>query len=94
MEAPPRWLFFEPRGWSLARVHVAGALALIGIYAYFELRYGSGLVSTLVIGFASGLAGLAEMLPSDRRRTAGALRVAAVGVLVALMVRSLLALVS
>ncbi|MDS0475204.1 PHP domain-containing protein [Natrinema sp. 1APR25-10V2] len=48
----------------------------------------SGLASMLVIGTAVGLSGIAEFLPKDRRHLAGALRVAAIGILVLLVLRS------
>ncbi|WP_254761916.1 hypothetical protein [Natrinema marinum] len=89
MEIRPMELFSEPSGWETARVSLLSAVAFFGIYAYFEVLYNSGLASTLVIGAAAALSGIAEFVPKDRRRVAGALRVTAIGILVALMLRSM-----
>ena len=89
MKIRPMELFAEPSGWEAARVSLLSAVAFLGMYAYFELLYNSGLAAMLVIGVATALSGVAEFLPKDRRRVAGALRVTAIGVLVALMLRSM-----
>ena len=78
-------LFSEPSGWAAARIHLVSAVAFFGIYAYFELRHDSGLASVLVVGIAAALSGVAEFLPKHRRRTAGALRVTAIGILAILL---------
>ncbi|MFC6769472.1 hypothetical protein [Natrinema soli] len=88
MEISPMELFSEPSGWESARVSLLSAVAFFGLYAYFELLHNSGLASTLAIGIAAALPGVAEFLPKHRRRVAGALRVTAIGMLVALVLLS------
>lgn len=92
MEIKP--LFSEPSGWEAARISLGSSLAFFSIYAYFELLHTSGAVATLVLGAATGLSGIAELLPTDHRYVASALRVTALGILVILVVLSLWRLVS
>lgn len=87
-------LFSEPSGWEQARIQLGASLAFFSIYTYFELLHSSGLAATLVIGIASGISGVAEMLPKDRRYLASVLRIVAIGILVALVVLSLHRLIS
>ncbi|ELZ03374.1 hypothetical protein C481_05245 [Natrialba asiatica DSM 12278] len=94
MEIKPKELFSEPSGWESARISLGTALALVSIYAYFELLHTSGLVATLVIAFAAGLSGIAELLPTDQRYVASALRVTAIGILAILVILSLQRVVS
>ena len=50
MEIHPEQFVSGPGGWDAAKVSVGSAIAFVAIYAYFELRYGGGLPSTLVLG--------------------------------------------
>ena len=94
MEVQPLALFSEPSGWETARVRLSGSLAFIGMYVYSELVHSSGVVAILVIEVASGISGIAEMLPDDRRYVASVSRIVAIGVLVVLVVLSLHRLVA
>ncbi|WP_339102464.1 hypothetical protein [Haloterrigena salinisoli] len=87
-------LFSEPSGRDAARISVGSSLAFFSLYAYSELLYDSGGVAMLVIGVATGLSGIAELLPKNRRRAAIALRVTAIAMLVAVIVAALRSLVA
>ena len=82
-------LFSEPSGWEVARIQLITSLTFFSMYTYYELLHSSGLAAILVLGAASGIAGIAEMLPNGRRYVASVLRIVAIGVLVALMALSL-----
>jgi len=78
-------VFSEPSGRLHAFVMFAGSLVMVSIYLYYGiLRDGSSLSSLIMaVGFA--LSGLAESLPTDRRRIAGGLRVTAILLLLGLL---------
>lgn len=86
--------FSEPSGWNGARVSIGSSLAFFGLYAYFELLYNSGSLPLLVLGGATALSGIAELLPKNRRRSAIVLRVTAISILVALIATALRSLVT
>lgn len=78
-------LFSEPSGRRQAVVMFAGALAFVGLYltAWFLDESVPRFALILLVG--SVLPGIAEVLPKDRRRIAGGLRVLAILVLVCLL---------
>jgi hypothetical protein len=79
-------VFSEPSGRPLAAVHFAGRIAFAIMYVH---RWQSGdapAVTRLLFAIAAtAQSGTAESLPAGRRRTAGALRVAARLVLFAML---------
>ncbi|WP_049984991.1 hypothetical protein [Halobellus rufus] len=79
-------LFSEPSGRRAAAVMFAGSLAFAALYAYNWVVGRSAFVGGLALMLGSALSGVAESLPPDRRRAAGALRIAAVLVLLSLLV--------
>ena len=85
-------VFSEPSGRPTALVQVAGALVFSGLYVYYGLlRNGTPGSWLLVMALASTLSGVAESLPSPRRRAAGVLRLTGIVLLVALLVSTVLA---
>jgi len=94
MEIHPEELFSAPGGWEDARYSILNSLFFLGLYAYFELLYDSGLDMMLAIGVAVGVAGVTELLPTNRRLLASVLRVIAIGSLTALLLRSVFTFVS
>ena len=86
--------FSEPSGWDAAQISVGGSLAFLGMYAYAGLLHNSGAVAMLVIEVAMGLSGIAELLPTNRRRFAIALRITAIAILIAVIVAALRSLVA
>ncbi|WP_226480674.1 hypothetical protein [Natrinema amylolyticum] len=74
----------EPRGWCAARAFLGGSLAFVALYAYFEFLRAGGSILLLVFATSAGLSGVAELLQTDRRRSAIVLRATAIGLLVAL----------
>ncbi|WP_135851970.1 hypothetical protein [Halorussus salinus] len=94
MEIHPEELFSAPGGWEDAKYSVLNSLVFLGLYAYSELRYDGGLDTMLAIGVAVGVAGITELLPTNRRLLASVLRVVAIGSLVALLLRSVFIFVS
>jgi|GEM_PF-3320288 len=87
-------LFSAPSGWENARVSIFGSLAFFAIYAFSEFLANGGMIEMLVIGAAVGTSGVAETLPEGQWRAASVLRLLALGMLVAVLVTSLLSLVS
>ena len=71
-------LFSEPSGNPHALVMFSGSLVLASVYAYYGVLHGSPSTGSLVLAIGFALSGFAESLPTDRRRTAGGLRIAAV----------------
>lgn len=83
-------LFSEPNGRPHALIQFGAAALFLAVYAYGAAR-GSASEWLLALVAANALSGTAESLPSDRRRAAGALRIAAVLVCVGLIAALLLA---
>ncbi|MUW15377.1 hypothetical protein GJ633_12525 [Halorubrum sp. CBA1125] len=85
-------VFSEPSGRSNALVQFGGALAFLGLYGYSRAM-GRADPSDwlLVMALGATLAGIAESLPNDRKRTAGTLRLTAILVLLCLLVAIVLA---
>ncbi|MFC7068573.1 hypothetical protein [Halobaculum lipolyticum] len=79
--------FGEPAGRVYGTVQLCGALAFAGLYVYARSA-GSGSGSSWLLFMVAGaaLAGVAESLPTDLRRVAGVLRIAAVVTLVGLLI--------
>jgi hypothetical protein len=76
----------EPSGRAHALAQFCGAFAFAGMYGYsmvVEHAVLGPFLPLMALGFA--LSGLAESLPADRRRAAGALRVAAILVMLGLL---------
>jgi hypothetical protein len=63
----------------------AGAFAMSSIYLYYDVLLGGSSLSSLVMAVGFVLSGLAESLPTDRRRIAGGLRVTAILWLIGLL---------
>jgi uncharacterized membrane protein (DUF485 family) len=79
-------VFSEPSGRPFALVQLCGALLLSGVYGYYvvvEDATPASSVLFLIVGMV--LSGVAESLPSTRRRATGILRLTAVLVLVSLL---------
>ena len=79
-------VFSEPSGRVQALAMFAGSLAMASIYVYFGVLRGVPSINSLVMAVGFALSGVAESLPSERRRLAGGLRIAAVLLLTALLV--------
>jgi hypothetical protein len=69
----------------------SGALLFLGLYVYSSVL-GDASTSSWLVGMAvgTGLSGIAESLPNDRRRTAGILRTMAILVLIGLLATTVL----
>lgn len=78
-------LFSEPSGRWSAVVMFAGALLFLSSYVYFGVLGDSSTVHELFFAIGLALSGIAESLPSERRRTAGGFRIAAMCVFVTLL---------
>jgi len=71
-------LFSEPSGSPNSLIQFATAVAFLSIYAVLATRDGAASNSwLLVMTVAALLSGIAESLPTDRRRLAGGLRLTA-----------------
>lgn len=81
----------EPSGRRHASVLFAGSLALLSVYIYYGVLGDSPSVAALFLSAGAALSGLAESLPNDWRRTAGAFRATAILLLVALIASAILA---
>ena len=64
----------------------AGSIIMGSIYMYFDILRGGSSINSLVMAVGFALSGLAESLPSERRRLAGGLRVSAVLLMTVLLV--------
>lgn len=85
MEAPSRLLFDEPSGRRTGLVFIALSVVCFVGYVYFAiLQDGPHLL--LPMGVAIGLSGVAESMPTDRRRLAAGLRLLAIGIAVGVLV--------
>jgi hypothetical protein len=85
-------VFSEPSGRRHASVMFATALVFTGLYAYSGLRgdwSSAGWLLPMIAGTA--LSGVAESLPSNRRRAAGACRAAAILLLTGFLAATVLA---
>jgi hypothetical protein len=78
-------VFSEPSGRLHAFVMFAGSLVMLSIYIYYDILRSVPDVSSLVMAVGFALSGLAESLPTKRRRMAGRLRVAAILLLTGLL---------
>ncbi|WP_336024693.1 hypothetical protein [Halobellus salinisoli] len=78
-------LFSEPSGRRTAAVMFAGSLAFVALYAYNWIVGESVFVGGLFLLVGSGVSGIAESLPKDRRRAAGVFRIVAILVLLSLI---------
>ncbi|ELZ56456.1 MULTISPECIES: hypothetical protein [Halorubrum] len=79
-------VFSEPSGRVQAFVMFAGSVTMASIFVYFGILRGVPSVHSLVMAVGFALSGLAESLPSERRRLAGGLRVTAIALLAGLLV--------
>lgn len=68
----------EPSGRLNALVMFAGAFVMSSIYLYYDVLLGGSSLSSLIMAVGFALSGLAESLPTDRRRIAGGLRITAI----------------
>ncbi|NHN43483.1 hypothetical protein G9C85_17840 [Halorubellus sp. JP-L1] len=86
MEFHPERLVGPPRGWDAARVSVLSAVVFVAIYAYYALVHQHRTPFTLGLAIGMGTSGVAELLPESPRYLAAVLRLAGIGVLLALVV--------
>ncbi len=63
----------------------AGAVVMSSIYLYYGILRDGSALSSLIMAVGFALSGFAESLPTDRRRIAGGLRVAAILWLIGLL---------
>jgi peptidoglycan/LPS O-acetylase OafA/YrhL len=79
-------LFSEPSGRRHALVTFAGVAVFTSVYVYYGVLRDSATVGWLLVMIVgSALSGIAESLPKDRRRIAGALRITAILVLLCVL---------
>jgi len=78
-------LFREPSGRPQTLVMFGGAFVLSSLAIYAYAFGGTTLTWTLAMAVGFALSGVAEALPTERRRTAGGFRVAAVVLLLGLV---------
>ena len=71
-------VFSEPSGRLNAFVMFAGSLAMLSIYAYFDIIHDGSSISSLIMAVGFALSGFAESLPAERQRMAGGLRLTAI----------------
>jgi len=73
-------LFSEPSGRGIGLVFLGCSLVELLAWAYFAVVLDASPGPTLlVLGVGFAISGVAESLPTDRRRLAGLLRVVAIG---------------
>jgi hypothetical protein len=82
-------VFSEPSGRLHSIVMFASAIFFVGFYAYTHADTAAAWL--LVMAAGNALSGVAESLPADRRRAAGAFRIAAVSVLLCLLIAMVVA---
>jgi hypothetical protein len=82
-------LFSEPSGRGHSIVMFASALVFLGLYGYVHADTSAAWL--LVMAGGNVLSGVAESLPADRRRAAGAFRIAAVSLLLCLVIAMVVA---
>lgn len=78
-------VFSEPGGRSTAVVMFAGSLVMLSIFVYYDVLRDGSSISSLIMAVGFALSGVAESLPTDRRRIAGGLRVTAILLLLGLI---------
>ena len=85
-------LFREPSGRrdTATLVQFAGAVVFVSMYVYFSVLGADSLGWLLVMAAGFTLAGLAESVPTERKRAAGLLRLTSMLVFLALIVAILL----
>jgi hypothetical protein len=79
-------VFAAPSGRRHALVMFSGAIAFLCLYVYYGLLGEADSIAGLFLLFGCVLSGIAESLPTDQRRLAGVLRIAAVMLLLCLLV--------
>ncbi|GAB7093789.1 hypothetical protein JCM30237_09410 [Halolamina litorea] len=77
-------VFSEPSGRLHSIVMFVSAIFFVGFYGYTHADTSAWWL--LVMAAGNALSGVAESLPSDRRRAAGAFRIAAVSVFLCLLI--------
>jgi uncharacterized membrane protein YfcA len=82
-------VFSEPSGRVHSIVMFVSAIFFVGFYAYTHADTSAWWL--LVMAAGNVLSGIAESLPADRRRAAGAFRIAAVSVLLCLLIAMVVA---
>ncbi|KPN29876.1 hypothetical protein SY89_00596 [Halolamina pelagica] len=81
--------FSEPSGRGHSIVMFASALVFLGLYGYVHADTSAEWL--LVMAGGNVLSGVAESLPADRRRAAGAFRIAVVSLLLCLVIAMVVA---
>lgn len=69
----------------------ASSFLMLSIYIYYDILRGASDISSLVMAVGLALSGLAEALPTERRGTAGGLRVTAILLLTGLLILTIFA---
>ncbi|QKY20774.1 hypothetical protein B4589_010440 [Halolamina sp. CBA1230] len=82
-------VFSEPSGRLHSIVMFASAVLFLGLYGYVHADTSAEWL--LVMAAGNVLSGVAESLPADRRRAAGAFRIAAVSVFLCLLIAMVVA---
>jgi len=85
-------LFSEPGGWESARIFLLAAVAF-SVFGGIELLSNSGTSVSVILALGMSIVGIAELLPTHRRRLASVLRIVAIGILLTVVVMSLVSLV-
>lgn len=83
-------LYNEPSGRPITLVHFGTAVVWLGMFAYARTGGTGPSAWYLVMAVGTGLAGVAESLPTDRRRAAGVVRSVAILLLLGLVAGAVL----
>jgi hypothetical protein len=81
-----RVVFHEPSGNPHALLMFSGSLTFLAIYVYYWILGSPPSVAAIFISVGFALSGIAESLPKDQRRKAGAIRIISMTVLMGLIV--------
>jgi len=84
-------VFREPSGRLTAAVMLLGSVFLSSGFVYYGILHDTNAVHLLVMAAGFALSGVAESLPTRRRRAAGVLRIGAIALLLGLLIVTILA---
>jgi hypothetical protein len=84
------FLYNEPSGRPISLVHFGTAVAWLGLFAYARTGGPGPSAWYLVVAVGTAMAGVAESLPTGRRRAAGVLRAMAILLLLGLVAGTVL----
>ncbi|MFP9061314.1 hypothetical protein ACLI4R_12365 [Natrialbaceae archaeon A-chndr2] len=85
-QTPKERLFREPDGTRTGLLWLGFAVAFYAIHLYYSVLNETGSVIGLVLGTVFVITAIPEVLPSDRQRLAGFLRIASIVVAVGALV--------